>query len=341
MITVNKLITSSNMKSSLPSFIITVDTEGDNLWAAPKKITTKNAHFLPRFQQLCEKYEFKPTYLTNYEMVVSEQYQKFAFDILDRKVGEIGMHLHAWNSPPICKLTKDDYSYRPYLIEYPENIMYEKISYLTDLLENVFGKKMTSHRAGRWAINERYMELLIDFGYKIDCSVTPHIYWKGNVGEQIVDLDYTKFPTYAYFPDLKNISNKVNGSFLEVPMTIVPLKHKMIDNLRYLIKKNSLPHKALDYLFPENIWLRPNGRNLFKMLSIIDKSIHEKWPYVMFMIHSSELMPRGSPTFKTEASIEKLFKDIEILFNYSCLKFRSMTLEEYYVNCKKGEEDGL
>src|SRR5512144_2975448 len=48
-----------------PSFLITIDTEGDNLWSRPREITTGNARYLPRFQALCEKYGLKPTYLTN------------------------------------------------------------------------------------------------------------------------------------------------------------------------------------------------------------------------------------------------------------------------------------
>lgn len=50
-----------------PAFIITIDTEGDNLWQNHKYIATENVHFLPRFQTLCEKYLFKSVYLTNYE----------------------------------------------------------------------------------------------------------------------------------------------------------------------------------------------------------------------------------------------------------------------------------
>ncbi|MDR8263551.1 deacetylase, partial [Acinetobacter baumannii] len=50
-----------------PAFLITIDTEGDNLWQKHDSITTENARYLPRFQQLCEKYGFKPVYLTNYE----------------------------------------------------------------------------------------------------------------------------------------------------------------------------------------------------------------------------------------------------------------------------------
>jgi hypothetical protein len=50
------------------AFLITVDTEGDNLWARPRELTTHNAAWLPRFQALCERYGLKPTYLTAWEM---------------------------------------------------------------------------------------------------------------------------------------------------------------------------------------------------------------------------------------------------------------------------------
>ena len=88
-----------------PAFLITIDTEGDNLWQKHDSITTENARYLPRFQQLCEKYGFKPVYLTNYEMAIDPFYIEFARDVIARGTAEVGMHLHAWNSPPTEPLT--------------------------------------------------------------------------------------------------------------------------------------------------------------------------------------------------------------------------------------------
>ena len=53
-----------------PVLILTVDTEGDNIWACPESVTTENARYMPRFQNLCEDYGYKPTYLVNYEMAI-------------------------------------------------------------------------------------------------------------------------------------------------------------------------------------------------------------------------------------------------------------------------------
>ena len=164
-------------------FIITVDTEGDNLWEKPREITTRNAAFLPRFQMLCERFRFKPVYLTNYEMAMSEVFLDFARDALSRGSCEIGMHLHAWNSPPIEPLTSDDYYHQPYLVEFPDRTMKEKIHVMTRLLEDRFSQKIISHRAGRWAFDGRYAAMLRHEGYLVDCSVTPGVDWSTSMGD--------------------------------------------------------------------------------------------------------------------------------------------------------------
>lgn len=320
-----------------PSFIITIDTEGDNIWSRPQEVKAENALFLPRFQELCEKYKLKPTYLTNYEMASSESFQEFGNDIIKRGTGEIGMHLHAFNSPPAFELTENDYIYHPYLIEYPENIMEDKIKFMTELLEDKFGTKMLSHRAGRWSFDKTYANLLIKYGYKVDCSVTPHVSWKGFPGDpaQAGGTDFSRFPEEAYFLDTDDISRPGNSSLLEVPMSITDT-YALINMLSSLpiIQKNSLPRRGLNYLFPK-IWLRPKRNNIKHLYKYIDYAIHSGKQYVEFMLHSSEFMPGGSPTFKSEESIDKLYDTIEQLFERATSQFEGQTLSEYYYSFKQ------
>src|SRR5260221_5881140 len=68
--------------------LITIDTEGDDLWSRPREITTRNARFLPRFQSLCERYRLKPVYLANYEMAMSDAFVEFARDVVAREFDE-------------------------------------------------------------------------------------------------------------------------------------------------------------------------------------------------------------------------------------------------------------
>ena len=64
------------------SFLITIDTEGDDIWSRRSSIETRNASFLPRFQSLCENYGLKPTYLVNFEMANDRGFVEFGRDLI-------------------------------------------------------------------------------------------------------------------------------------------------------------------------------------------------------------------------------------------------------------------
>lgn len=306
----------------MKKFFITIDTEGDNLWNwhSGQKINTENVKFLPRFQLMAEEYGFKPIWLSNYEMLSDSKYIDFICNVEDKKTGELGMHLHAWNNPPYYELNKVRDS-QPYLIEYPLEIMRKKIYTLTEFIKKRTGTCPISHRAGRWAMNQIYFDLLSEFGYKIDCSYTPHVNWNKSLGcvEDSKGSDYTKVSEEPFYINTKN-----NKKILEIPMTI-RIKHKM-----YLHEKSYLKNYAASIyhmFFGKICWLRPNGYNLEEMISILDEE--KKNDYVMFMIHSSELMPGGSPTFRTRESIEKLYSDLKQLFRYASKYYCGSTFKEY------------
>lgn len=315
----------------VPRFLVTIDTEGDNLWDRPREITTRNAEHLPRFQRLCETYGFKPTYLTNYEMAKSEVFQEFGGDVLQRDAGEIGMHLHAWNMPLGYHLTDDDLTNHSYLTEYGEGPIRDMVAYMTGLLAETFGERPVSHRAGRWAMNEVYASALIENGYYVDCSVTPHVSWQGHLGDPAGSggADYRNFPDRAYFVDAGDISQPGTSQLLEVPMTIMPCPHRTINVLRSRLSPSSLLRRALTRFFPPVKWLRPNGENLDDMLAVVSWAYRKGYDYVEFMLHSSELMAGGSRRFATESDIENLYDQMEKLFDFISQRFVGATLMEY------------
>lgn len=323
----------------MPHFLITIDTEGDNLWAKPRDIETRNSAYLPRFQSLCEKHGFKPTYLTNYEMAKDGFFVEFAKDTLARGLAEVGMHLHAWNSPPITPLTHDDYTCQPYLIEYPEPVMRDKVRFMTDLLEDAFGMKMLSHRAGRWGMDSRYARLLVEYGYRVDCSVTPHMTWQPHKGDpsKLGGTNYLCYPEHAYFFNLDDLKRPGNSELLELPMTVINDRHPIFNRLRNSFSYGTFMRKVIDRLFPRTVrWLMPNGKNVREMQQIVLDAAEMKRPYIELALHSSELMPGGSPIFQTEREIEILYEHLEQLFETIRAHFPGSTLKEYYSLVKNG-----
>ena len=83
-------------------------------------------------------------------------------------------------------------------------------------------------------------------------------------------------------------------------------------------------------LFPVVSWLRPSGRNRRRLLKVLSVALREDRDYVEFMLHSSELMPGGSPMFPRSDDIERLYDDMEALFAAASRSFEGLTLREYY-----------
>lgn len=295
--------------------IITVDTEGDDLWHYRDGgiITTNNASYIPRFQSLCEEFGFKPVYLTNYEMITSSDFVNYIRPKAIQQLCEVGIHIHAWNNPPGYQLDKK-YNGNPYLIEYPREIMREKFKITYDLITEQIGVKPVSHRAGRWTMNKDYFRLLEDFNIAIDCSITPGISWATNPGATISGgSDYSNEIHYPFFV----------GKVLEVPVTIKK-EHRFFGN--------SLRSKARNLIKGETLWFRPANQSFEEMFHLLKEIEHNSdSDYIQMMIHSSELMPGGSPYFVSQEAIEGLYCTLVKLFSaFKKFNYTGITLKDYY-----------
>ena len=311
------------------AFLVTIDTEGDDLWSRPRVITTRNAAFLPRFQSLCERYGYRPVYLTNYEMAMDDVFVEFGRDVLARRAGEIGMHLHAWNSPPLVPLTDDDFRYQPYLIEYPDTVMREKIRVMTELLAQRFGEPPVTHRAGRLGFDGRYAAMLLERGYRVDCSVAPGIDWSTMPGAPGGGggPDYRGFPDRPYFLRPPDIASRASSGLLEVPITI---EWSTLFRRAPWLYRPPLIRGVANRISPAHSWLSPAENGLRGLKRAVRGARGRGASCIQLMIHSSELMPGGSPSFRTAEAIEHLYDRLEILFEELSLWCRGMTLKEFH-----------
>lgn len=301
---------------SIP-FFLTIDTEGDNMWDRPLNITSKNVEELHRFQDLCNKYAIKPIYLTNYEASINKKFQNFVVQHHNKL--EIGMHLHAWNSPDVYSLTKNDFFYQPYLHEYPEKIIENKISYMMKSLEDIFQTSIISHRGGRYSISPFILETLVKYGIKVDCSVVPGFDWSTSIGD----------PSGKGGPDFRKYERnkyQIIEDLIEFPVStfIIP---EWLNNLQPSNLIRRIFAKAFNY---RNLTLRSKLDNLVELKKVTNWNLQNGATHLEYILHSSELVNGKSNLIKSTIEEDLFYKNLEEFFQFLLTKNTiPMTFKEF------------
>ena len=112
-------------------------------------------------------------------------------------------------------------------------------------------------------------------------------------------------------------------TIVEVPLTVRRTR-SFIPSSASGVKP--LAKSMLNVVCGQALQLRPNGKNLNEMLWLERYIAKGPSNYIMFMLHSSEFMPGGSPTFKDAKAIEGLYAHLEKLFEQASRDFEGETI---------------
>ena len=316
------------------NFILTVDTEADNQWDHGRGLTVENLKYIPRLQDLCNKYHVKPTYLVTSEVCEDSFAREIFCDYIENDEAELGAHLHAWTTPPFLDKDGCRYNdkYHAFASELPYDLVANKMRYLTDQISTAFGKRPTSFRSGRYGFNENIAKILLSNGYLVDSSVTPYINWsekKGIPGQNGGPDFMNKRPSpYTY--------NFNGASLLEIPVTILPTRFPLTRDNKFTgfyfnkVNNNFFLKSIRSILFKyQPLWLRPYPWMTLALLDeLVMEAVHAKLPYLVMIFHSSELMADCSIYRTDKESIEKLYELLEgffMLLNYNGITSISLT----------------
>src|SRR5262249_37152919 len=80
---------------------------------------------------------------------------------------------------------------------------------------------------------------------------------------------------------------------------------------------------------PSLSWLCPAESDIAAMLAAARDARREGVAHVEFMLHSSQLMPGGSPTYRRPSQIDRLYEDLEVLFESLSSWCYGTTLTEF------------
>jgi len=321
---------------------VTVDTEADSEWTVAARPTYENIRALPAFQELCDRYGVRPTYLVTYDVAAHNSSLAVLQALAQDGNCEIGAHMHGWRTPPFYSSPDNDKPCYPYLYEYPREVQVEKFETLTDYLEQVFQIKMTSHRAGRWGIDAYGMSLLEARGYRVDSSVTPFRSWKHQKGDPDGEggPSFLRAPARPYYPAVDDIQKPGTRNILEVPVSIrvldLWLKTDLSKMLAGLFSGDQFAKRKMRNILrklriAEVVSLNPALNSSGHMIALCRKLLRQWQPAVNMAFHSTELIPGGSPQVRTANDADRVWQGLDAVF--ACIKasapVRSRTLTEY------------
>ncbi len=302
-------------------FILTIDTEADNQWNHGIPLSTENIRHVPRFQELCENYHVKPTYLVTSEICGDEFANSIFRQYLEKATAEIGAHLHVWTTPPFedAEGLRFNDRHHAFATELAEPFLAKKIANLTHQIENAFGVRPTSFRSGRFGFNETCARLLVDNGYLVDSSVTPYVNWFAHKG-----LPNGKGgPNFIGFPVHHYSINTSGGKLFEVPVTILPTKWPFSTNERLMRRFCSWEESLVKriarklYIGGQPLWLSPGRlKTADSFKEVVSRATHVSLQFITMMFHSSELMAGCSPFRRDHHEIESLYSLLEVFFEF-------------------------
>lgn len=315
-------------------FIITIDTEEDE-WSEYKRsgCTLDNIKAIPELQALFDKYDAKPTYLTTYQVANNEESVKILKEVVFGERGEIGAHCHPWNTPPF----KEELSqHNSMLCNLAPSLQLEKLAKLTEKIEQSFGKRPLSFRAGRWGYSADVAKCLAKLGYRTETSLTPFMNWEVYSGP-----DLANSPTRPYFFAAERpLLPASEGDLLEVPVSI---GFNLRDfDLWHCYQEIFSKHKIMKKIFCgslsrlgilRKIWLSPELSTSTEMIKLIEIMKTKKHNVFNLMFHSNSLSPGKTPFVKSNSDKKVFLNKIEDILRYGVKSdFEFTTLNNFKNN---------
>ncbi len=310
--------------------VVTVDTEADDAWRYPERVELSNMAYIPRFQEVCERYGFPPTYLVAYECAARDEAVEVLAPIHARGGCEIGHHLHVWTAPPFVRDNGrgvDEAWLHAYQYELPDELFEAKADSVYEAIQQAYSVAPVVHRAGRWGVDQRTFHWLAKRGFVADTSVIPLRSMERNRGLNQPGPNFLAEP---------RMPHRIGGSTLwELPVTvdITPsiLSRVCVEYLEHALPGSRyvsrlLKHRALgggrsltlDPRFADGVVER-------MMLNTLRSGIG----YLHLALHSSELAPDTSPFTRTEKDFDRVWQQLERILSFGRkLGLKGMTLAQ-------------
>lgn len=296
--------------------IVSLDTEEDNWNRSRTGVTVTNIDELRRQARFFERLGVRPTYFTSYHVAIDPCGAEVLQEVVDGNRGEIGAHLHPWNTPPLSEAFVPRNSMAKNL---PAELQLAKIRTLTGALQEKFGQP-TAFRAGRYGIGPDTVAALVACGYCVDSSVSPF------VSLEAVD-DGPTFVGAPIVPYRLAPGNDVRQPAADGPILEMPLSYgfnrgpfRLFDPIQRSLEARPfrwlrMPGIAARTGVTRRLSLSPEFQSVADMVTLSARLLEHGARHLHVSWHTPSLKPGLSPFTATAADVERLYATIEGFFD--------------------------
>lgn len=293
--------------------IVSIDTEEDNWQRSRDQVTVENIGELRRLAAFFDRLGVRPTYFTTYQVAIDPSAADVLREVSHGGRGEIGAHLHPWNTPP---LTEAFVPRNSMLNNLPPDLQLAKLRRLTATLEEVFEVTPRAFRAGRYGLGRDTVAALTCCGYRVDSSVTPFVSWeKFDDGPSFVGAPLVP---YRLAPDCDVRQPAPDGDLLEIPLShgFSRGPFPFWDPIRRLFEVAPCRWFRVAGLaaragLVDRITLSPELASAAEMLTLSRRLLEHGVRHLHLSWHSSSLKPDLSPFVATAADVERLYRTVD------------------------------
>jgi len=289
-------------------YCVTVDTEEEWDWASgyptgPTSVT--NITRLRDFHALCERSGAAVVYFANHAVLKDPPAREVILELSKRPRTEIGLHIHPWNTPPLADAVSVSQR-ESFLHNLPWPEQRAKLDTVLEAFRDA-GLSPTSFRGGRYSTSTEIQNHLRRSGVIADCSVLPWNTWPDDGAPDFRDRDLS--------PRRLPPNEHSDRAMWELPLTFGCTRTNQQSGAKWLKFADGTLGRVLrltglfDRLgFVSRAWLNfenPLGERMLRFLRVLRKL---RPPFVSFTLHSSSLLPGGSPYAKTDADVERILR---------------------------------
>jgi hypothetical protein len=241
------------------------------------------------------------TLLATYQVAGDPSCRKILMEWREKRKAEIGAHLHPWSTPPFEELPFAEPVPSDLL---PSILLRAKLETLLTALNDHMQVRPRAFRMGRFDLGRQVQALLPQYGFRVDSSVVPLRRMAGGP-------DHFLAPSDPY--PLQTADRRGFDPLIEAPLTQVGI-FPATSNAFYRMASSLSPNQG-NLLFTAYRQLAVAGIHpaWFPLASMkLATRLHRlRGGKVLTMfLHSSELQPGATPSFRSEAAVDSLIAKI-------------------------------